>query len=110
MTESSAVRIPVGARPADTNARIVQVVEAILFVGSEPLSAQAFERAFPEANLDGFRRAVHSLQRRDRRENRPYLIRSTPAGYVLELAEQFARELRALLEIRPRRQAGPAGD
>lgn len=94
MTDSSAPRKRV-PRPADTNARIVQIVEAILFVGSEPLSAEAFARSFPEASVEEFRRAVHALQRRYRRENRPYLVRATPAGYTLELVERHAQELRS---------------
>ncbi|MBY0585810.1 SMC-Scp complex subunit ScpB [bacterium] len=69
------------------------VVEAALFVGQEALEAESFCRAIPEVSPAEFEAAVEELRHRYRQENRPYHVRRTRGGYLLELKDPYRAEL-----------------
>src|SRR5438132_5208563 len=66
-----------------------QLVEAMLFVGGHPLTAEVACRAVRGLSGDGFRDAVEALNRRYRRQGRPYVIQSRDDGFVLAVLPAF---------------------
>lgn len=71
----------------------IEVVEAILFVGGTALSAERFRQAFPEVAPARFEGWIGELRARYRRQQRPYGIRRTAAGYLLELLPEVRADL-----------------
>lgn len=73
--------------------RLVEVIEAALFVGAKPLSSSVVAEAFPDVSNVAFHDAIRRLQARYRSERRPYGIVRRNGGFVLELMEPFRTEL-----------------
>ena len=75
-----------------------QLAEAILFIGSVPLSLAEFRRAAPQADAAAFAAALASLNARYERTARPYRAVAEGEGWRLrlrpELAEWLAERLR----------------
>jgi segregation and condensation protein B len=69
---------------------LARIVEAMLFVGGEPLPAARACAAVRGLTEAGFVEAVENLNREYRREGRPYLIQAQPQGYVMALRPRFA--------------------
>jgi len=67
----------------------VRIVEALLFVGGPPLSPERAREIVRGLTADQLRGAVDELNRDYRRQNRPYVIHASDAGYVLALKPQF---------------------
>ncbi len=78
-----------------------QLVEAMLFVGGHPLSAEVACAAVRGLTPERFRAAVDSLNRRYREQWRPYAIESRGNGFVLTVRHTY-RNLRERLFGGPR--------
>ena len=88
------------ARPTEPPPRPEQIVEAALFVGGPPLTAEKFRTAMriPE---ELFHAAIDTLNRRYKAQRRPYAITPKDGGYILAVKPQY-RSLREKLFGGPR--------
>ena len=77
------------AEPAATPPPPHRIVEALLFAGGQPLTAGRAAAAVTGLPADEFQRAVDTLSRDYRRQNRPYAILATDQGYVLALKPRY---------------------
>ncbi|MFO0799956.1 MAG: SMC-Scp complex subunit ScpB [Gemmataceae bacterium] len=66
-----------------------QLVEALLFVGGPPLTADAAATAVRGLTADDFRAALDALNRRYRTQRRPYAVEAKDGGFVLALLPAF---------------------
>ncbi len=78
-----------------------QIIEAILFVGGQPLSAERAQEIVRDLRGEQFDHIVSELNRDYRRQGRPYVIQKSPQGVVLTLKPQF-RWVRERLTASPR--------
>ena len=88
-----------------------EIVEALLFVGVTPLTAERACEVIRGLDPEQFRRIIDQLNRVFRRQIRPYTIQATEKGWVLVLRNPY-RRLRERLVGSPRavRLSGPAMD
>jgi segregation and condensation protein B len=120
-TSPTASEVTVGSRPPLAEPRNQpahelppspeQLVEAMLFVGGHPLTAEVACAAVRGLTPERFRAAVDSLNRRYREQWRPYAIESRGDGFVLAVRPAY-RNLRERLFGGPRetRLSQPALD
>jgi segregation and condensation protein B len=66
-----------------------RIIEALLFAGGQPLTAERAAAAVRDLPADEFQRAIDALTRDYRRQNRPYSIQSTAQGFVLSLRPRY---------------------
>ena len=66
-----------------------QIVEAMLFVGGHPVTAEVACAAVRGLTSDGFRIAIDDLNARYRRPGRPYAILPRDGGYTLALLPAY---------------------
>ena len=66
-----------------------RIVEALLFVGSAPLTAASAAEVIRGLTADQFTETIASLNQDYRRQGRPYLIHLHDQGYVLELRPRY---------------------
>lgn len=78
-----------------------QIVEALLFVGGPPLSADRAGEIVRSLSPDQLRQIVDDMNRDYRRQGRPYVVHATEQGYALALKPQF-RGVRERLAGSPR--------
>lgn len=78
-----------------------RIVEALLFVGGPPLSAERAGEIVRHLTPEQFHGLVDQLNRDYRRQNRPYIIQASDQGYALALKAQF-RAIRERLAHSPR--------
>jgi segregation and condensation protein B len=73
---------------------VEQILEAMLFVGGPPLTPATAASAIRGLTEERFHQALHALNRRYRRQKRPYAIVPREDGFVLSLvpAYQHLRE------------------
>ncbi|MFO0949215.1 MAG: SMC-Scp complex subunit ScpB [Planctomycetota bacterium] len=81
--------------PPPRAGEVDQLLEAILFVGAQPVTVQTFCDAFPSLNTEIVVRGMLRLSARYRRQKRPYRIRKVQAGYVLELLPHYRADLQS---------------
>lgn len=62
-----------------------RILEALLFAGGQPLSITRICEIVEGLTADDLAAVMTQLNRTYRRQNRPYSIQSTPAGFVLKL-------------------------
>jgi segregation and condensation protein B len=88
-----------------------QIIEAMLFVGGHPLTAEVACSAVRGLTAERFHAAVDALNRRYREQWRPYTIEARDAGFVLVVRATY-RNLRERLfgGIRETRLSQPALD
>jgi len=98
-TPPSALRPPPSAE--ETPPSPEQIIEAMLFVGGHPLTADAVCSAVRGVTLEGFTTAIDSLTRRYRQQRRPYSILPRDNGFVLAILPTY-RKLRERLFGGPR--------
>jgi len=67
----------------------LQIIEAMLFVGGQPLSAARAVESIRGLEMEQFREAIDLLNRVYRLQNRPYTIASNEQGYTLVLRPRF---------------------
>jgi segregation and condensation protein B len=102
---------PAPARPANVDAPAPEAIaEAMLFAGGPPLAAAKFS-AIVRSDADLLHRIVADLNKKYRRQNRPYTIQPRDGGYVLAVKPAY-RGLREKLHGGPReaRLSQPALD
>jgi segregation and condensation protein B len=78
----------------------VQIIEALLFVGGPPLTAEHAADAIRGLTAEQFRDCIDLLNRQYRSQNRPYAIEHGPTGFVLRVSKRFGG-------VRERLYAGP---
>ena len=78
-----------------------QIVEAMLFVGGHALTATIACAAVRGMKPDRFQEAIDSLNRRYRKQGRPYSVQPRDDGYVLAILPAY-RDLRERLFGGPR--------
>jgi segregation and condensation protein B len=78
----------------------VQILEALLFVGGPPLTAEHAADAVRGLSTEQFRDCIDLLNRQYRSQNRPYAIEHGPTGFVLRVSKRYAG-------VRERLYAGP---
>src|SRR4051794_25437536 len=66
-----------------------RIVEALLFVGGVPLTAERAAKIVRGLSADQFADAIDELNRAYRLQNRPYTILPQGAGHVLALRPKF---------------------
>lgn len=66
-----------------------RIVEAFLFVGGEPLTADRASEAIRGLTVTQFQEAIAELNRDYRQQGRPYVIQAKDHGYVLTLRPRF---------------------
>jgi segregation and condensation protein B len=72
----------------------VRIVEALLFAGGQPLTAERAGAVVRGMTPELFRELIDELSRTYRRQERPYAIHANESGYVLTLRPRY----RALAE------------
>jgi segregation and condensation protein B len=90
--DNSASAAPLGsAEPVAPAAPppLVRIVEALLFVGGSPLSAERAGQAVRGLTPAQFLQAIDTLNKDYRRQARPYSIRPQGSGYVLNLQSRY---------------------
>ncbi len=78
-----------------------QLIEAILFIGGQPLTADLACKAIRGLTAEHFHEAIESLNRRYLAQARPYAIQAREHGYVLAVHAKY-RSLREGLFGGPR--------
>jgi segregation and condensation protein B len=78
---------------ANVAARLGAILEAVFFVGREPVSLEKLASALPETTPAEITGSIAAISRRYRRQNRPYRIALRGGGYVLELIPAVAETL-----------------
>jgi chromosome segregation and condensation protein ScpB len=68
----------------------IQIVEALLFVGGPPLTAEHAAEAIRGLTPDQFRECIDTLNRVYRSQNRPYAVVHGATGYVLRVGRKYA--------------------
>jgi segregation and condensation protein B len=77
-----------GAEP-DVPPPPIRIVEALLFAGGQPLTAERAGAVIRGVSPEHFRTLVDELNRTYRRQNRPYTIQASEQGYVLTLRPRY---------------------
>ncbi len=75
--------------PADPPPPPDRIIEALLFVGGPPLTAEAVAAAVRGFTSDRFREAIDRLNKSYRAQNRPYSVQPRDGGYVLAVKPGF---------------------
>lgn len=68
----------------------VQIVEALLFVGGPPLTAEHAAEAIRGLTPEQFRECIDMLNRVYRAQGRPYAVEHGPTGYVLRVSPRYS--------------------
>jgi segregation and condensation protein B len=68
----------------------IQIIEALLFVGGPPLTAEHAVEVIRGLTPEQFREAIAVLNRVYRTQNRPYTVEHGPTGYALRVGRRFA--------------------
>lgn len=87
--ESPAVESPAGEAAAEPPPEPRRIIEALLFVGGEPLTAGRAGEIVRGLAAAQFHDAIAALNRDYRRQGRPYAIVPQGAGHVLTLRPRF---------------------
>lgn len=80
----STVQTPTEAPPSP-----LQIVEAMLFVGGPPLTAEKVCSAVRGLTAERVRELIDELTRKYRRQNRPYAVQPQGDGYALVVTPRF---------------------
>jgi len=78
-----------------------QIIEAMLFLGGHPLTCDVARRSIRGLTAEHFQEAIEVLNRRYRKQGRPYLIQPRDDGFVLAILAPF-RPLREKIFGGPR--------
>lgn len=73
-----------------------RIIEALLFVGGPPLTAERASEAIRGLEPASFHQAVEGLNRAYRTQGRPYHVQAQEGGYVLTLRPRFRPVLERL--------------
>lgn len=89
---ASLIEPPVAETPPDP----VRIVEALLFVGGEPLTSERTEKIIRGFSSEQFHAAIDQLNEDYRKQGRPYLIQVHEQGYLLKLRPRYLNVLEQL--------------
>jgi segregation and condensation protein B len=67
----------------------IQIVEALLFVGGPPLTAEDAADAIRGLSPEQFRECIDTLNRVYRSQNRPYAVVHGSTGYILRVGRKY---------------------
>ncbi len=67
----------------------LQIIEAMLFIGGQPLQVDKACRIVRGLSADQFREAIDVLNRVYRLQNRPYHVVATEQGYALKVRPRY---------------------
>jgi len=79
----------------------LQIIEAMLFIGGQPLKAERVCQIIRGLNIDEVRDSIEVLNRVYRLQNRPYFVANAEAGYTLTVRPRY-RSIREKLLGGPR--------
>src|SRR5947208_167504 len=100
-----------GAEAETSPPSLPHLVEALLFVGGAPLTAERAAAAIRGLTATQFTQAIAALNHTYRRQGRPYVILAQSQGYVLSLRPRFrAVEQRLYGQLRQARLSTQAID
>jgi segregation and condensation protein B len=80
---------PTGEDPSAAPPPLKRILEAMLFIGGAPLTAQRAAEAVRGLSADEFRTLVDELNRDYRRQGRPYRILKREQGWELSLQPRY---------------------
>src|SRR6516225_4709457 len=80
---------PEAGDPSTTPPPLTRILEALLFVGGAPLTAERAAAAVRGLTPPQFTQALDTLNDDYRRQGRPYLIQPQEHGYALVLRPRF---------------------
>lgn len=105
-------RVPeVSAGTSADTPSLLRVIEALLFVGGAPLTAESAAAGIRGLSPSQFAPTIAALNQEYRRQNRPYLIQAHGQGYHLVLRTRFRPVLERLYgRTRDARLSPPAVD
>ncbi|HEY3789884.1 MAG TPA: SMC-Scp complex subunit ScpB [Urbifossiella sp.] len=92
---------PIAVVPSEPPPSPEQIVEAMLFVGGHPLTESIARSAVRGLTAEGFQEAIDALNRRYRKQRRPYSVQPRDDGFVLAILPAY-RNLRDRLFAGPR--------
>jgi segregation and condensation protein B len=87
--EPVAATSPAAPAPDDTPPPVHRVLEALLFIGSSPLTPERAATVIRGLTPPQFQEAIALLNGTYRRQGRPYTILAQQKGYVLTLKPQY---------------------
>lgn len=88
-----------------------RIIEALLFVGGSPLTAQRAREILRGLTQDQFDATIHELNADYRRQNRPYLLQPQGSGWVLTLRPKYHHVIEKLYGgVREAKLSQPAID
>ncbi len=67
----------------------LQIVEAMLFIGGQPLQAEKACSAIRGLGVEQFRESIEVLNRVYRLQNRPYFVATSEQGYTLTMRPRY---------------------
>ncbi len=86
---AAALRPPEAGADPDVPPPPLRIVEALLFAGGQPLTAERACAVVRGLEPDHFRAIIDTLNRDYRRQARPYAVNATEQGYVLALRPRY---------------------
>jgi segregation and condensation protein B len=98
---AAALRPPEAGAEPDVPPPPLRIVEALLFAGGQPLTAERGGAVVRGLTAEQLRGLIDELNRTYRRQNRPYAVEATGPGYVLTLRPRY-RALAERLQGAPR--------
>jgi segregation and condensation protein B len=109
--EQPAIPIAQAAIEPEVPPSPLQIIEAMLFIGGQPLKAERACEIIRGLGVEQVREAIEILDRVYRMQNRPYIVSSSEQGYVLSLRTRY-RSIKEKIFGGPReaRLAQPALD
>jgi segregation and condensation protein B len=104
--------LPASETPAaEAPPPLLQILEALLFVGGAPLTAERATAAIRGLSHSQFTQAIDELNRSYRLQGRPYTIQTLEHGYALTLRPRFKPLVERLYgQAREARLSSPAID
>src|SRR6202020_1877912 len=67
----------------------LQIIEAMLFIGGQPLKAEKACEIVRGLGIDQFRESIDMLNRVYRLQNRPYVVAASEQGYTLSVRPRY---------------------
>ncbi len=77
------------------------ILEAVIFVASEPITEQELTRLLPEADREDLEAALEALRREYETEGRGLELRRIAGGYQLRTRPEYQDYIRRYLKTRP---------
>ncbi|MFP4158496.1 MAG: SMC-Scp complex subunit ScpB [Desulfobacterales bacterium] len=79
------------------------IIESLLFVSKDPLSAQQLKNLLPEAETGGIRGALEELEQEYRKKNGGFLLQEVAGGYQFRTRPEYRQWIERLFAPQPTR-------